>query len=191
MPWHTSGVLWEIGFIHSLKGWDEELANMQDWDMHIRAVLEGKNNYLKSTDLLQNIDSFYRKGADHDCISNSGSHLSRINKAKIAVTKCVKLIANINDPSLKLELAKSVFMFSQNLFYETNKIEADSFLKTNLTALGSSKLFCMAWNIYLYYRYDITYPKVLRKLLDILPFIYQDRSLNKRNSTYLTAKYDS
>ena len=41
VPWLTTGVLWKVSTLKSLNGWDERLLSWQDWDLSLRALLDG------------------------------------------------------------------------------------------------------------------------------------------------------
>ena len=176
-----------------LNGWDEELKRWQDWDMHIRALLSANKNYLKTEDKHENIDSFYRKSSIHsDTISNFESSHSSTNEKITAVIKYVDTKPFLNNPSSRMEIARLVFFLAKALS-ETNRIEAKHFLETYLKKLGYSKMYYRIWKIFLFHRYDLTYPRLLRKFLDIIPMAFQDKALDKTvlkiNNTHLEAKY--
>jgi len=40
MPWHTNGVTWSKDFFYKVGGWNESLKSWQDWDIHIKALLQ-------------------------------------------------------------------------------------------------------------------------------------------------------
>ncbi len=58
MPWHTSGPIWKSEKIKQLNGFDEEAICWQDWELHIRAILE-QLKYFKSID--ETPDSYVRE----------------------------------------------------------------------------------------------------------------------------------
>lgn len=64
VPWHTMGTLWNKSFLSKIGGWDESLTSYQDWELHIRALLNGLL-YVE----IPEYDNFYRKNSDAQSIA--------------------------------------------------------------------------------------------------------------------------
>ena len=58
--WSTTGVIWSKPFIKCIGGWDETLSAWQDWELHVRALL----NQPKYGFLLGEVDSYWRRESD-------------------------------------------------------------------------------------------------------------------------------
>jgi glycosyltransferase involved in cell wall biosynthesis len=56
MPWHTGSVLWRKEFLQHIGGWNQELEVWQDWELHVRALLNKPLIRILDTEP----DTFYR-----------------------------------------------------------------------------------------------------------------------------------
>jgi glycosyltransferase involved in cell wall biosynthesis len=54
-PWQTASVCWRVNTLDKLGGWNEHLPSLQDWDLHLRALLQGQQ-YQR----FAKIDSYWR-----------------------------------------------------------------------------------------------------------------------------------
>lgn len=94
MPWHTSGVLWRSSFIKELEVWNENLTILQDWELHIRALL------LRPKILFANrISDTYYRVSHNDSKSKSKMNLEKIKAIEQAIFS-VEGIRSLS-PSLK------------------------------------------------------------------------------------------
>jgi len=57
-PWSIMGPIWRKVTLNILSGFDENVLNSQDWELHIRALIE-KFKYFKASDFF--IDNYYRR----------------------------------------------------------------------------------------------------------------------------------
>ena len=65
-PWNTMSGLWDKKFLVSINGWNETLTSYQDWELHIRALINGLLYYE-----MPNHDNFYRINSDNQSIANN------------------------------------------------------------------------------------------------------------------------
>lgn len=87
--WHTSGPIWRKSFFKKLDGFDEQLISWQDWDLHIRALLEGAryNKYMTAPDV------YYRKHAS-DAISKNNTSDTYFENQSYLLEKTLKSLTN-------------------------------------------------------------------------------------------------
>src|SRR5690554_2748227 len=106
LPWHTSGVLWSKDALIHLNGWDVNLTCWQDWDIHVRALIDSNLKYLKSFNT--DIDSFYRVGVEYDQISKRELSEPSIKSKMYLVDKFMKLLP-LEKENVKLEFARLIY----------------------------------------------------------------------------------
>ncbi|AHM59911.1 glycosyl transferase family 2 [Flammeovirgaceae bacterium 311] len=73
-PWQTSGPIWKKSSFIKLGGFDEEALSAQDWELHIRALIN-KLNYVVVADIRKS-DVYYRR--HEHTISNSWLEKNKI-----------------------------------------------------------------------------------------------------------------
>jgi len=88
--WQTSGPIYKKEFLIKMGGFKEDLLFWQDYDLHLRCLLNG-GNYLKYFDLP--VDVYIRDGRK-DTISRSTPFTSNLNILKIRVKFYDELINN-------------------------------------------------------------------------------------------------
>ncbi|MBS7562845.1 glycosyltransferase family 2 protein [Mucilaginibacter sp. Bleaf8] len=190
-PWHTSGTLWNKDFLKQIGGWDEDLRRWQDWDTHIRAILNANNNYLKVADKKENIDSFYRRDPDNSGISSTETENTSVEEKITAVMKFMPVVIELNNKQLTFGMAKLIFNLSTYMV-ERDRSKAAAFLQENLEKLKFSKNFIKAWSFFLLYRYNLAYSRVLRKLLAMsYSTLYAQNALHNLQSTHLNVQYQN
>lgn len=122
--WHTSGPVWRKSFFEKLGGFDEELVSWQDWDLHLRALLEGARyrKYMTTPDV------YYRKHAS-DAISKNNSSNAYFENQSYLLKKSLEALSKSKGlPSnWRYFAAKLAFNFYSNaLRHEYG--DADTFL---------------------------------------------------------------
>lgn len=87
--WITMSPIWKKEAVLRLGGFDEQLACMQDRDLHVRAIIEGKKfKVFYDRDL---IDGYLRVSDSHERISNNISSV-KLNSKVLANQKLYKLL---------------------------------------------------------------------------------------------------
>jgi glycosyltransferase involved in cell wall biosynthesis len=90
-PWHTSGVLWKRETVEKVGFFEEGLPCWQDWEYHMRALIEGFS-YKKAPDDPDQVDTFYRLESSHDQIHKKSDSVSyRLGVAKAVSTSLQRL----------------------------------------------------------------------------------------------------
>ena len=68
MPWCTNGVVWNTDFLKRIGGWNEELGAWQDWELHLRALIDNPKVIIN-----ENLpDNFYRRNVEDSIASRRG-----------------------------------------------------------------------------------------------------------------------
>ncbi|WP_164851268.1 hypothetical protein, partial [Larkinella soli] len=180
-PWQTTGVFWKAETVRKIGYWDEKLASYQDWDYHLRAVLQDDLKYLKVS---EGYDTFYRLDDSSASISKSYYSARNILSTVYLVEKFYPLL--VRTSALKEDrhgFATFIFHVATMYYKYVDKEKGQSFLKNYLSGLGYSSLFVNSWCSYMMYRRDKAYPKVFRKAFDLVPVIYSSNSILKIKST--------
>jgi len=140
-PWHTTSPIWKKKFLKKIRGFDPKALNMQDWEIHIRALLN--NPKYKKIDCLP--DSFYRKHNSNNRISNSISDNILLSRKRLII-KLYSLIKSSSINSLKYT----------NLLLE---VYVNQYLKLKITSSQISKddldVISSVFNRYLGFRLTI------------------------------------
>lgn len=86
--WLSAGVTWKKSTLLRLDGWNEKLTSWQDWDISLRALLQGS-----CFEYFNEVDNFWRKpNADRESIGNvsfSKEHLESHHKLILDVCSMV------------------------------------------------------------------------------------------------------
>ncbi|WP_313098793.1 glycosyltransferase family 2 protein [Epilithonimonas sp.] len=175
-PWQTGGVLWKKDVIEKLGGWDEKLSCWQDWDMHVRAIISPNIKYYKADN--NYIDNFYRKDLSEDAISKKELEKKSIDSKIYLTDKTIQMF-------IDLGLVKDYRVFFLKLIHRhlsqyttiTSSDKSAHLLKTFLSKLGFNRFFVDSWYLYFRYRFDEKKPRLMRKVLDIVPRLYKKESL--------------
>jgi glycosyltransferase involved in cell wall biosynthesis len=184
MPWHTSGVLWKNKALIDLEGWDESLNCWQDWDIHIRALLNKNLRYLKAKN--KDIDNFYRQLNTHDAISKN--ELSeRSIKSKIYLVNKFSIDLPAISKEIELEFTRVIYHIAKQIVEAGRKEEAAKFFKKYLFYVSSSKQYARCWYVYFICRYYLKGTIFLKKAARVIPYIYKNRSLLEIKRTHLKA----
>lgn len=98
MPWHTSGPLWKN---KDLLRFDEEALSFQDWEYHIRWVLNCDSyKKIESNDLKNSL--FCRRDFEIESISSNNSHITQIKNRGQVIDKVCKLVLDSNPTELQI-----------------------------------------------------------------------------------------
>jgi len=89
IPWHTMSPVWNVNYLKSVGGWNEDYERLQDVELNIRVLLKKPSIYFASSD----IDSFYR--------SNEMTHKKRLN-ARLGFCRLIKDYYNLLSYSTQL-----------------------------------------------------------------------------------------
>ncbi|TAD86465.1 MAG: glycosyltransferase family 2 protein [Bacteroidetes bacterium] len=81
-PWSPNAVLWRKAFFNSIGGWNETLKCWQDWELHIRAIVNA-GSYAKDPHTVA--DNYYRTGTNAIKISGNNRSAAYRTKAFAAV----------------------------------------------------------------------------------------------------------
>lgn len=76
-PWHTTGGVWRKRFFHSIGGFLEQALSAQDFEFHVRAIINGLS-YFKVKDDIKNLDHYIRVDSSE-----------QISKAKIEEQRAI------------------------------------------------------------------------------------------------------
>lgn len=91
--WHTMGILWRKSiFNEGFPKWDENVSSFQDWEIHVRLLLELKYTYFKAPN--DYIDNLYRKTDDHEAISKDYASPKAIENKIYLTRKVLKIVSN-------------------------------------------------------------------------------------------------
>jgi len=112
-PWHTMGPMWLKRTLTKVGGFDESALCWQDWELHIRVLLETKN-YWKSND--DNIDSFYRNNR-----LNKWNTISKDQNNFEHILFRVKLFKGIYSRVTSVDHRKEIRIAFSVLFYRVIK----------------------------------------------------------------------
>jgi len=189
-PWHTSGVLWKKDTLIYLDGWDEKLSCWQDWDMHLRAVIDPRLKFLKSTN--NDIDSFYRVDEGYQSISDQELSKNSIQSKVYLVDKFSALLP-LTQKHVRLEFARLIYRISIEVLKSGCKKYAVSLLHKLMRDLNFPWFYSQSWCLYLYFKYDNAgmYPGFLIRPLGLIPRIYRNRSLLDNSRTHLRAVFNA
>jgi glycosyltransferase involved in cell wall biosynthesis len=81
MPWHTSGPIWKKNSFNKLGGFDELALSMQDWEIHINAIIDGLS--YKVVDDLNAADVYYRRHKEDTISGNYRNKELLLNKSML------------------------------------------------------------------------------------------------------------
>ncbi len=189
MPWCVYGAMWYKPFLKKIDGWDESLICWQDWDIHVRALMNKDTRYLKVEDKLINIDSFYRLKNNYSSIAKAANTKEYVGNKMSLLNKIALPEFLIEQAQIRLEFARLSYRIAKEavpLFgFKSSKI----FLKSNLAKVGFNSIFIFIWLGYLYNLCNQKENKGLRRIYNIAPRIYAKRSLMLNESTHLKAVY--
>lgn len=185
IPWHTSGVLWLKDTLLHLKGWDEKLTCWQDWDIHVRALIDPTLKYMKVSN--GNVDTFYRVGGSYNPISKREFSQSSIMSKMYLIGKFMNLLP-FEKENVKFEFARLIYRVSLQIAASECKNEAVPFFNKHFKSLNFSKNYSRIWCFYFYHRHNSKFPYLFLKVLGIIPKIYGNKSLRLNQSTHMTAE---
>lgn len=179
-PFQTLGCVWHKPFMLNIGGWDENIRNLQDWEMYFRAVTTKNVHYYLHDSLLP--DCSYRKGG------------------QVAITKSFTTpegsknnfyLLNKTYDMLKQQelLSKHLPAFRSNIWHVYHLVAiADNKLAQTLM---DRYLFLFRFNIvqkvlfpiYFKYRFDYSVPRPLRGILSYIPKVFPLNNLLQVTST--------
>jgi hypothetical protein len=190
MPWHTSGVLWTRRFIVGMGGWDPDLGCWQDWDLHVRALLQDGRSYIKAPDQETSIDSYYRFQSDELRISASEPE-ARAARTKVGlISKHLDCIVATCDRRVRWEYARLVFRVAGSFVSTVDVDRGAEFFRSSVRKLGYTRSFAYFWGQLLRWRFSGDRPRAARRIARVaLRAIPDQLSLNHRSGTFLTARY--
>lgn len=191
MPWCVYGVLWTRAFLQKIGPWDESLLCWQDWDMHLRALLNKDVQYHKAEDEATSVDSFYRLNHSHTSIASFDVNPKHLQNRMIMLQKNMKAISGSNINGSDLEAARLVFRTSRQAFGSLDKIFIRNFFYYSLKQLGFSRLFIFQWYGYLRTICNDQPSRSLRKVFSFAPRLYRQQNLLLQHTTHLTAVFNS
>ena len=183
MPWHTSGVLWKKEKVVKIKDWDEQINTWQDWDFHVRALIEPDCRYIK--DNQQKPDSFYRIESDKNAISKKWISESSKKTYVYLIHKFVNKIFFKSSP-YKFELSKLSFRLSRIIYENIDKKEGIKLFWYGQSRLGYLKVFSLLWIFHIIFSKQNN-PYLLRKLSHIIPRLFSKSKLTDNKRTHLKA----
>lgn len=106
-PWGINSVIWTKQAITDLKGFDENCLSFQDWEIHVRALIQ---NY-KHTQKAQ-LDCFCRTAIKHGSIGKNSQHIKHLNShARLFQKIWLQLHKNEKLPPPKYKRAMSALFF--------------------------------------------------------------------------------
>jgi glycosyltransferase involved in cell wall biosynthesis len=189
MPWHTTGPVWRKSLLLELKGWDESLLCWQDWDMHIRALMHPGLKYLKATDTVNNIDSFYRLNDCYESIVNHRDNKLHVENKMQLIEKTSTAINLLNNTQIDLAFARLTYRIAQEAVPHFGQLVAKQYLLNVFRKTRLSRLFIFLWVGYLRNLSNQEQNRGFRRIYNLAPRIYASRHLLSKRSTHLKATY--
>jgi glycosyltransferase involved in cell wall biosynthesis len=95
-PWHTSSVLWKKSFFSKIDGFDEKCLSWQDWDIHLRAILNKPTFH----EFEYGVDVYYRQHKEVSISKESMNREKFINRVYV-FDKILDLVKENEELSLK------------------------------------------------------------------------------------------
>ena len=180
-PWQTLGCLWSRHAITEIGLWDEQVSSLQDWDVHIQAVIHPKlKGWLCSDELA--FDAYYRVGS-YDSVSK------KFSSPQGAVTN-VHLVQ------------KTYIALKQYDLFEVHKPGFRRFLwiMNTLVSIGDNslgrKLYAQygevydlnriqkkAYDFYFKTRFNMSKPKLMRGVASLVPKLVPLTNMPERQDT--------
>ncbi len=183
-PWAPHSVIWKTSTFKEKLNMDENILSFQDWDLHIRALINGlKFNYFAEH------DSYYRSSFSHLSIGSDSTSIIHLNSHKYLFNKIENSLLDYNN-SKEIKIAvSSLFFWLENQFLLKGK-------KMEAFKLGLSKfdvflpiysmlilLYIILYNIRGFSFFYIIFRR-------IMPNIYFNHFKYKfRNSKYVPTNY--
>lgn len=179
--WLASGPLWKRTTVESLNGWDERLLSWQDWDLSVRALIQGKSfQYFSVTDN-------YWRNMEGESISSTSqapehleSHVFSLNKTRDLLKKENKLIAfehymrvlyfwKATEWARKREFRKSIDTWRQTSTMSNRR--SFYFKLSVLVLLNIPSLYSIVYRMFIRFNhsYGDLFGGTYRKVLDLLP----------------------
>ena len=179
-PWGTGGPLWKKQTVQILKGYDESAYCWQDWEFHIRAIVNNFRYWKCNEDYH---DLYYRKRALN--LSDEKHHLIKLKSLINLFEKIEPIISNNRTDKKKIQSAIG------NLYFK--------FL-INLNDKNAIELVLEFTGTKTYKRIFVTYERILLKIwmrkltiqkFNYLKNIYIVNLLKLLNREKFSSKYDS
>ncbi len=172
MPWNIMSPLWKKSFFIKIGKFDQELLAWQDWEIHVRALLNNLNVY-KSDE--KHIDCYYRISQENSIAANYNHTSYKIN----IENTIFKLLDKID----LLKLDKEYFICFRNIIFRNiYNYYLNNFQYTNLNRLRFKLL-----------KYKLINNKkiILLYLLDSIYIISIKSYYLIKNLIYIVGKYIS
>ena len=121
-PWGTASPIWKKEALNRLRNWDESLLRWQDWDFHVRALIEGLN-YQK---FVEPPDCFWRMPTSRQTIASKGYTPEHIrSNEKVLIKTYQMLLQNqlLNEPRRRL-LTGLYFILANRWIVAGARVEA-------------------------------------------------------------------
>src|SRR5690606_3437926 len=123
----TSGVMWKKETLRRLGGWDEVLMCYQDWDMHVRAILDKNLKYKKAIN--QPADTYYRIDESSPTISKLDKTIKNLDSKIYLVEKFLPLLPLTNHlGDINTAFGRFAFSVAKQIYKLKGKEEGRSFL---------------------------------------------------------------
>lgn len=191
MPFHTCGVIWKKEALIELGLMDETLPCWQEWDIYVRALINGLS-YTKAPDEKYFVDSYFRSH-DNDSISKhtkKETHLLIISDLILKIAKLLKSKALIEEKEVRLELVRLGARHTFQMMVHHKKYqEGITFFERVLSDINESFITKKLWLLYISYRFNHHYPLIMRKTLDGMKYLGYKFQLFNTKSTFAKAEY--
>lgn len=185
MPWPTNGPIWKKEKIIQLNGFNEEAICWQDWELHIRAILEGFK-YFKTTDDVADAYARERNKSITSSISHNHYNLTHIAYRMHLFSQMFDMVI-LKKNTKKARDAFSVIFF--RLMTELYQHNATQHIKELHRIFAQKKVFCLMERLILKmysFKLRIHYAERKKKTIlnKILYIVNRNKFFNKYNSTF-------
>lgn len=180
-PWQTLGCLWSRRAITEIGMWDEQVSSLQDWDVHIQAVINPKLKGWFCNDEMA-FDAYYRVGS-YDSVSKKFSSPQGAVTNVHLVQKTFKALKNYD----LFELHKSGF---RRFLWIMNTLVSIGDHKLGLILYKQyGKVYELngfqkkAYDFYFNTRFNMSKPKLMRGLASLVPKLIPIADMPEREDT--------
>lgn len=180
-PWAPQSVIWKASAFKKKLKMDENILSFQDWDLHIRAII----NDLKF-EYFTDVDSYYRSSSSHISIGSNSTSNSHLDSHKVLFNNLErKIVMYDNSKEIKIALSALFFWLENQFLLKSRKREAFSLALSKFDILRPfySTLILLYITLYNKRGFYFFY-KIFRK---IMPDVY----FNHFKYTFRNSKYVS